>query len=743
MRFRWGKTAKMLIAALLAGLLSALLFAVYNTYDAYTQMMIAQQQQHLLITARAVSQNLSLYLSEQLRNVEILTQTPGFLTQFHTYYETGDQKGLKEYVLSYMLSQNQGVSRLYLLDQNGDEVFRYNQYPFLESFDESVLHLDQLAEGRQTGLGSAFRISPQHYGLTMVNSITDGSDYLGAVVSVLDMDALYQQYMAPLQGTVDIIVKNERGTVIMHPESEMLTFNYFRDIQGLDTLPEYESLWDMLQLQYQQEEGVAIYRACSGGILPEREEISAFSRMNLSGTSWYISAVMPYSQVVRMVNENLNRFAFLVTVIFVLIASSILIIYGLQKNRQKLQIETRYLRDMNRTLEELHESREQVRHYQKLQTIGALAGGIVHEFNNLLTPIMGYSEFLKQQLGPENEYYEDIDEIYKAGGRAKEIVDQILPFSRRETDSTQYNVVNLNAVIWDALKMVRMLLPSSVRLVVKPYSGPINIYGSATQIHQVLLNLCTNAYQAMEASGGTLTVATRRVFQDQLPEQYHPVAEGEFVRLEVSDTGCGIPPEMLSRIFDPFFTTKAAGDGTGLGLSVVQNILISHGGFIEAESTVGRGSRFLVYLPVTSQLPAAAAQEESGGGRTGMGSVLLVDDEVRVVRYFKRRLVHQGYRVDAFTDPEEALNAFRSNPGQWDLLIVDEAMPKLRGTALLQHMKQQNHSLRVILVTGLVGDSAIRLHAERQIDEILTKPVEFEALAEAVARLLSAEAPGR
>ncbi len=245
MRFRWGKTAKMLIAALLAGLLSALLFAVYNTYDAYTQMMIAQQQQHLLITARAVSQNLSLYLSEQLRNVEILTQTPGFLTQFHTYYETGDQKGLKE----------------------------------------SVLHLDQLAEGRQTGLGSAFRISPQHYGLTMVNSITDGSDYLGAVVSVLDMDALYQQYMAPLQGTVDIIVKNERGTVIMHPESEMLTFNYFRDIQGLDTLPEYESLWDMLQLQYQQEEGVAIYRACSGGILPEREEISAFSRMNLSGTS--------------------------------------------------------------------------------------------------------------------------------------------------------------------------------------------------------------------------------------------------------------------------------------------------------------------------------------------------------------------------------------------------------------------------------------------------------------------------
>ena len=741
LRFRWGKVAKALIAVLMAALLSVLLFAVYNTYDAYTQMMIAQQQQHLLITARAAAQNLSLYLSEQLRNVEILTRTPGFLDQFHTYYSNGEQKGLKEYVLSYMLSQNQGISRLYLLDRNGDEVFRYNQYPFLESFDESVLHLDRLVEDRQTGLGSAFRISPRHYGLTLVNSITDGNNYLGAVVSVLDMEALYQQYMVPLQlqGTVDLIVKNERGTVIMHPESEMLTFNYARDIPDLDTQPEYESLWNMLQLQYEQEEGVALYRSYSGGILPEREEISAFSRMNLSGTSWYISAVMPYSKVVRMVNENLNRFALLVTVIFVLIASSILIIYGLQKNRQKLQIEARYLRDMNRTLEELHESREQVHHYQKLQTIGALAGGIVHEFNNLLTPIMGYSEFLKQQLGPENEYYEDIDEIYKAGGRAKEIVDQILPFSRRETDSSQYNVVNLNAVIWDALKMVRMLLTSSVRLVVKPSSGPLNIYGSATQIHQVLLNLCTNAYQAMEATGGALTVATRRISREQLPQQFHPVSAGEFVQIEVADTGCGIPPEMLSRIFDPFFTTKPAGDGTGLGLSVVQNILISHGGFIEAKSTVGQGSRFLVYLPITNQLPKSSVQERKKSGRPGRGSILLVDDELRVVRYFKRRLLHQGYQVDAFTDPEEALNAFQRTPEQWDLLIADEAMPKLRGTVLLQRMKEQNHDLRVILVTGLVGDSAIRLHGERQIDEILTKPVAFETLAGAVARLLSGE----
>lgn len=172
-RFKWGKAMKMLIAALMVCLLIVLSFAVYNTYDAYTQMMIAQQQQHLLITARAASQNLSLYLSEQIRNVEILTQTPGFLNQFHTYYVSGEQKGLKEHILSYMLSQNQGISRIYLLDQNGNEVFRYNQYPFLEAFDESVLHLDRSGGGPPDGTWHRIPNQPtalwthsgqQHYG---------------------------------------------------------------------------------------------------------------------------------------------------------------------------------------------------------------------------------------------------------------------------------------------------------------------------------------------------------------------------------------------------------------------------------------------------------------------------------------------------------------------------------------------------------------------------------------------------
>lgn len=742
-RSGWRRAAQLLIAVLLTCLLGGLAFALYNTYEVYTQIMVAQQQQHLLITARSVSQNLSLYLSEQLRDIDILTRTPGFLEQFDAYYSRGERRGLKEYVLSYMLSQSQGVSRIYLLDRDGSEVFRYNQYPFLEEFDEELLHLDRLVTSRQTHIGSAFRITQQHYGLTLVNSIMDGNDYVGTVVSVLDMEALYQQYMAPLesQGTVNIVVKNEKGTVIMHPETRMLTFNYFRDIQDLDTLPQYESLRAMLDLQYTSEEGTAIYRSFTNDILPSQEMIAAFSRMNLGGTTWYISAVMPYSQVMRMVSENLSRFAILGTTILAVVAASVLTIYSLQKNRQKLQMETRYLKDINRTLEELHESREQVRHYQKLHTLGALAGGIVHEFNNLLTPIMGYSEFLKKQLGPENEYFEDIDEIYKAGARAKEIVEQILPFSRRETDSSQYGPVSLDAVVQDALKMVRMILPSTIHLEAELDDGRVSVYGNATQLHQVLLNLCSNAYQSMGQTGGTLTVATRVIPADRLPERFHPATGSEFALIRVSDTGCGIPADALPHIFDPFFTTKSVGEGTGLGLSVVQNILISHGGYIEADSQVGQGSTFLVYLPVTRQPVGPSGRRTQEAAGPGRGALLLVDDEARVARYLKRRLTHQGYQVDAFTDPETALDVFSQTPDRWSLLIVDETMPKYRGTLLSRRMKELNSSLPVILITGLLEEDAVHLRAEKQIDEILIKPVDFDALAETIGRLLQGGDP--
>lgn len=690
-----------LIGLVLTAVLGVLAFAVVNTYTAYTDMVVQQQQQYLLVTARAVSKTLSLYISGQLRDIEILTRSPGFLTEFENYYETGGDTALREHIVSYMLSQKRGVKRIYLLDKNGDVMYQYNDYPFLEVFDESLLHLKEYAAAHTSGIGSVFRISPQHYGLTLVNDVIHGSESLGTVVIVIDLEQVYEEY-----------------------------------------LPQYKGLNELLTRQYSQEEGTAIYRDYSNGIAPPEDEIAAFSRMNVNNTAWYVSAVLPYSTVKNLIDRNVGQFGMLVAAILFVLGVCVISFYAMRKNQQNLKLEAAYLKDINHTLKELHQSREQVYHYQKLQTIGALASGIVHEFNNLLTPILGYSEFIRERMGPESEYYDDMSEIYEAGTRAKEIVEQLLPFSRRETDSTAYGPVNLEAVLQDDTKMVSMILPSNIRLEKGYKDIHATVYGSATQLHQVLLNLCSNAVQAMEGKGGTLTVQAEKISADALPANYHPAVASGFVRVRVADTGCGMTSETLAHIFDAFFTTKAAGEGTGLGLSVVQNILISHGGFIEAHSTVGEGSEFLVYLPVTAQAVAPERPAAPGAPvrlNSGKQPILLVDDEERVARYLKRRLTRSGYTVDVFTDAEEALDAFLASPTRWQLALVDGTMPKYKGTALIQRMRSENPNLAAILMTGFVEQDAVQMQQEGLIDEIFLKPLDYRKLTEKIGKLLAGE----
>lgn len=735
---RFLKNAKRITVFLfVALLLPALAYAVINTYNVYTQMVIEQQQQHLLTISRAVSQSLTLYISEQLRDVEILTKTPGFLEAFGKYYSSGETQSLKEYVLSYMLSQHQGISRMYLLDRAGKVVFKYNQYPFIEDFDEEILKLDTLADPNLSGIGSVFQINANHYGMTILNTISAGSGYVGTAVGIVDLDTLYEQFVGSLNVRDNgyIMVKDSTGTVIMHPQREMISFNYFHDTPGSQETNRADDLSTMLQREYHYEEGTAIYRNTTNGILPDSDEIAAFSRMNLGGVSWFVSAVMPYSGAIQLVNENMGKFGILVAAILSLIAFSISVIYSLQKQRQKLELETNYLKDINHTLEELHESREHVRHYQKLQTIGTLAGGIAHEFNNLLTPIMGYSEMIKEQLDPQDEFYEDIDEIYKAGHRAKEIVEQILPFSRHETDSSSYSSISFDVVVRDALKMVCMILPSSIRLETQLRSTAANVFGSATQLNQVLLNLCSNAYQSMEATDGTLTITTRILPADALPEKFGSL-EGNYVELVVMDTGCGMSEEILEHMFDPFFTTKEIGEGTGLGLSVVRNILVSHSGFIDVKSEIGKGSEFIVYLPVT-ELPEAMKKEAKRQQEmAGNGSLLLVDDDERVLRHLIKCLSHKGYAVDAYSDPEDALEQFKKTPDQWSLLIVDYTMPKLKGTVLAQEIKKLRPQLPVLLITGLVEKDSLKMQQEEVINEIMSKPLGMKELLAVVAKLL-------
>ena len=388
----------------------------------------------------------------------------------------------------------------------------------------------------------------------------------------------------------------------------------------------------------------------------------------------------------------------------------------------------------------------QLRQAQKMEAIGTLAGGIAHDFNNILTAILGYTELALEDLRPESPAGRYLQEVRKAGVRAKTLVQQILTFSRR-TDQAR-RPVQLPLLIEEALALLRASLPSTIEMghELAPDVGPV--LADPTQLHQVLLNLCANAAHAMRETGGRLVVrlAAVEVAPTAPPSDLAP---GAYACLTVSDTGQGMAPEVLERIFEPFFTTKAPGEGTGMGLALVHGIVTNHGGVVRVSSVVGQGTTFTVYLP-RSAAGGGAAGAAAPGGAAGEGAaagagrgrrVLLVDDEEALVSLGEAMLRRLGYEVVVCTSSAEALAVFRAAPQRFDLVITDQTMPHLTGEGLAQAVRRLRPEMPIILCTGF----SHVMHAERArelgIDAFVLKPLAMQELAQTIAQVLAARRP--
>ncbi|MBE0584038.1 MAG: response regulator [Desulfofustis sp.] len=373
---------------------------------------------------------------------------------------------------------------------------------------------------------------------------------------------------------------------------------------------------------------------------------------------------------------------------------------------------------------------KQLRHAQKMEAIGTLAGGIAHDFNNILTPIMGYAEILKlkmQQKGFVDEAMtEYLGEILRAGKRAKGLVEQILAFSRNteQKESPQH----LHPIVKEVVKLLRSTLPSTIQIKqnIDEKCGPVRV--DPVQIHQVLINLCTNSADAIGEGHGVLTVAMKKVTLAG--------NDNEWLELSISDTGCGMNRELRERIFEPYFSTKEKGRGTGMGLALVHSIITRHEGRIEVESEEGVGSVFRIYLPITekpTKLEHIVSPEQLAGGE---GRIMLVDDEKQVVQVTAELLRSIGYQVSGWTSSLEAIEHFQENPEGYDLVLTDLTMPHLTGTELSSRIKQLRPDIPIILFTGYSERLSREAAVDAGIDEYCMKPVSLRDLARTVSRLL-------
>ncbi len=381
------------------------------------------------------------------------------------------------------------------------------------------------------------------------------------------------------------------------------------------------------------------------------------------------------------------------------------------------------------------ELRSQLQESQKMEALGTLAGGIAHDFNNILTAIIGYTDLAKLKAPPESDLIPDLDEVLKAGNRAKDLVKQILTMGR-QTEEERRPVAPIY-IVKEAVKLLRASVPSSIKFDIRIEKDTGTILSDPTRIHQVLMNLCTNAYQAMDKEGGTLGVSLGNVEVDESTAEYIGIDPGPYVKLTVSDTGHGMPPEVRERIFEPYFTTKEKGEGTGLGLSVVQGIIESHGGKISVYSEPGKGSTFHVYF---SRIDTASREtgepKEEAILLTGTERILFVDDQEVLVKMGKRMLEQLGYEVTAFTDSVEAIERFSEDPDRFNLVITDLAMPDVTGERLAREVMNIRPGIPVIICSGF-GERIRREKArEMGVKAFIQKPLTLEDLARTVREVL-------
>lgn len=389
------------------------------------------------------------------------------------------------------------------------------------------------------------------------------------------------------------------------------------------------------------------------------------------------------------------------------------------------------------------ELEKQLRQAQKMEALGTLAGGISHDFNNLLTPILIYTEMALYKLPQGSSMHHPLEEVLESARRAKELVKQILAFSR--PGGEEKKPLEISHLVKETVKLLQSVLPRSIEIC--PAVSAIEKEGGSTiladpgQIHQVLMNLCTNASHAMRERGGVLRVGLADVnLHSKDLVRFPSLKPGSYVRLSVTDTGCGMDGTVLERIFDPFFTTKGPCEGTGLGLALVYGIVKGHGGAISVSSERGKGTTFQIFFPrieEEEEIPQAAQKNRPVPG--GTERILLVDDEEAVLGAMEEILSHLGYQVTAESESLEAMQVFRRQPDGFDLVITDQNMPHLMGVKLSEKIREIRADIPIVICTGYSHASAgISPEMCRAIGirELLLKPVNSRQMAESVRRVL-------
>ncbi len=708
---------RILIAILLISMLLVSTLIGYENFLQQRATVVRQQQENLMTIAKSVSRSLDAYINDKVNGMSVLSQNP-LIADVSGPYEEVIQAFYKEY--------EEELENVALFDGQGKLRYGYPTNTESQSLKQDMLQA--MLQSKQARVTKEYLSSTNQFSVDILQPVIRNDRVQGILVATINLNKLYNSVIYPIRpGKMGYaMVKNKEGFIIMHPVEKQVGLEALKDRK--EKFPEYNwnELEELYKKQVEEEEGYHVYHSnwWQDDGMRWSKKINAYTTIKLSDIAWIISVQMDYSEIEQPIKGTLLNTVLIAIIITGFLLIIAYIIFKIDKKRKALELETKYLKELNKTWEELLKSEEMLRHSQKLQTIGTLTSGIAHEFNNLLTPILGYSEILLQDIGEENPMGEDLLEIRKSALRAKEIIQQILIFSRSDQGTSKMEPLRMDLVARESIKMLKPILPDNIKMVEHIRSKAL-VLGSTTQLQQVLINLYTNSYHAMKEKGGVLELTVNNA-ED---------TDGKVVQIRVRDTGTGMDQETISQIFDPFFTTKETGEGTGLGLSVVHGIIKAHGGSIEIDSEIGTGTTVTVCLPIINSEALEELHREQLP--PGKGNILIVDDNAGALKMLEKGLRSHGYETTAVNDGAGAIRLFDERPLAFDIILIDYAMPNISGMDVAKHIKLKNPKQRIILVSGYLKED-LMLQKTELFDDYILKPIVLEELVRKIQQSLQA-----
>lgn len=575
-----------LVAGLVSILSIAFIFMGTRIWEEYKKGVIGNQKSQMLLTAECLADNLEGVVGEYTRDL-------------HSLWAYSKDKSWEEQIRlwnSYREGHGPVIHDVILQGKEGEWGRGYPQEKIKLADSDSVID-------------DKTKLIPASIGEDGGYVVLRYEPVPGESVSlVLDSQIYYEQVFSGIQvGTNGyVVIKDKSGTILMHPGQNQYGIDVIEGRHEMYPNKDLTSLKAMIDHQLEGRAGVEEYNSYwwTKEGAPAVRKLSAYTPANIGEDFLVVSVVIDYDDIYIPVETGFFRIILVFICAFITALSMAVYMFRLllQKKEDKEQIA--YLTELNRILEEMHQSEETIAHQQRLQIMGTMTGGIAHEFNNLLTPIMGYADFLMMELPEDSDGFDSAREIYGAAEKAKEIIQQISSLSRKNIE-TAFKTLDASRVLRRAVKMVQSVCPANIRLTGEMKLDGVFIMGNETQLNQVILNIGVNAIHAIgREEGGQIRVSARVLRREELEPEV-PLGKEEswsrFVQINIEDNGCGMSPDVLKQMFDPFFTTKKGGKGTGLGLALTEQIVTSHRGFVCADSQAGKGTVFHLYFPAVKK----------------------------------------------------------------------------------------------------------------------------------------------